>query len=385
MAAFDKVDDEIVVTVGLFRSKPAGGQSEGEGPGLGRQGLIAQGRGETVPWAVRELTRKVSRRVYWPQMQVIIIGEDLAYAGVDEILDFWNKEIELRRTVKFLISKGKAWDIVKRAHKGLESTLSDEISGFMDTTKFGGYTLLSTIHDLQRFSQEGNGTALTGMIELIVDEQPSIPRSPVPGDDGKPLEPVISEMLQITGVSVLKNGTLERMIPISSITRGLLMVNNLVVSTIVNIECPCLDEQAIKTGKSHFTAVKTTSSEARVRIEGSADEPYGVIYIKVKMNLSAQQCEADLTTKDKIRKTEERVAQTIEQEVMEAIEEMKNVPCDPFGFANVFHIRHPKVWASVEDRWANIFRTMPVYVEVKTHLLQVGMVKGYPGQSMKTR
>ena len=111
----------------------------------------------------------------------------------------------------------------------------------------------------------------------------------------------------------------------------------------------------------------------------------GVIRIKVKMNLSAQQCESDLTTKDKIEKTEERVAQIIKREVMEAVEEMREIPCDPFGFANVFHIKHPKIWADLESDWDSIFAAMPVFIEVETRLLQVGMAKGYPGQSMKTR
>ncbi len=382
--AFDKDDDEIVVTVELFQSSLAGkNKSEGGQSGVLKASLIVQSRGATIPWAVRDLARKVSRRVYWSQAQTVIVGEELARDGLTEVLDMWNKEIELRRTVILLIAKGKAWNILTRSQRGLESTSSEEIIGLMHSTRFSGYTMLSSIHEILRFSEIGNGTAITSVIELLDTEQPSASHSSAEDKSAESPLPDKVKMLQLTALAILKKGQLGQIIPLSPVVRGLMIVNNQVTSTMVNIKCPCLDECQIN--GEHLAVVKTTLTKSQLKIKGDAENPCAEILVKIKMNLSGQQCNVDLTTQDKIKKTENRVADVIESEIRTSVEQMKAICCDPFGFANIYHIRFPKAWLEVKNEWDQVFSKMPVYITVKARLVQVGSVKTSPEQVMETR
>lgn len=380
-AAFDKEGDEVVVTVEIFQSELGeAGAAQGT-VGSGRASLTAQGRGLTAASAIRDLARKVSRRVYWPHTQAVIVGEELAGEGLTEILDLWNREVELRRTAMMLIARGKAWDVVTGVHRGLESTISDEIAGLERSSRFNGYTTVSSIHDIIRSSEAGNGTALTGLIEIAEAEQPPTERSPVPGEAARALEPVKTKMIQLAGLAILKNGKLENICMASPLSRGLLIVNNRVTSTMVNIECPCdmdgLDEPG------HYTAVKVTSVKAQIEIADAGTNPSAAIKVNIDMNLSGQQCDANITDPETIREIERRTAKVIETEILESVQQAKDVPCDPFGFAGAFHRKDPQAWNKVQDNWDNVFAGMKVQVKVEACLRQAGAVKGHSWRSLK--
>ena len=73
----------------------------------GRQVWIARGEGYTIFQAVRDMALKVPRRLYWAHCTAVIVGEQAARSGLTAILDFGDRDAELKRYISWLLGAGQ--------------------------------------------------------------------------------------------------------------------------------------------------------------------------------------------------------------------------------------------------------------------------------------
>lgn len=104
-------NNNIILTTQI--AKPgdvAGGSSSGES---GEPLWTVFGEGKTIFEAIRNIARFSSRRVFWAHNMIIVINEEVARTeGLVDIIDFFNRNNQLRMRTWIVISEGKASDIV---------------------------------------------------------------------------------------------------------------------------------------------------------------------------------------------------------------------------------------------------------------------------------
>ena len=68
---------------------------------------VVAATGVTIIDAMTMLQKKLSRKIFWGQLKVLIIGENLAKEGFHKHIDFIARHPQLRLRTYVFISKGK--------------------------------------------------------------------------------------------------------------------------------------------------------------------------------------------------------------------------------------------------------------------------------------
>ena len=95
----DKENDEYKITVQVVNPKKHSDASSANQPAF----VTYTSTGKTIHEAYRNLIQKTSRKIYGMHMQVLIIKDNLAKENLSEMLDFYFRNIEIRKEFYVLI------------------------------------------------------------------------------------------------------------------------------------------------------------------------------------------------------------------------------------------------------------------------------------------
>ncbi|NLI38627.1 MAG: Ger(x)C family spore germination protein, partial [Clostridiaceae bacterium] len=95
----DRTDDgRIILTVQVAEPGAIQSSSSGSGGGGGEKSkpvFVASNEGETVFDALRGMLAVVDKKLFLSAAQVLILGERLAQDGIEEVLDFFQRDHEV--------------------------------------------------------------------------------------------------------------------------------------------------------------------------------------------------------------------------------------------------------------------------------------------------
>lgn len=101
------VSFQIVNPRALARG-PGGGGGGGNEPPV----FVLSVKARTLPDALAKLASESPRVVRFKQLNAIVLGEDLAKNGVAQVMDFFARHWEMRRSIWVLVAKGSAEDVI---------------------------------------------------------------------------------------------------------------------------------------------------------------------------------------------------------------------------------------------------------------------------------
>ncbi|MDN5361838.1 MAG: spore germination protein [Moorella sp. (in: firmicutes)] len=357
-------DGTRVITAELYQP-PGGGGQEGGGVTVGpqRQALLATGRGPNFFEAIRELALKVPLRVYWAHDNAIIVGEDLARQGLREVLDFWDRNHELRRGTMILIARGRAEEVITRVQGGLQQTLGQEITGLNKWVKVNGSTRIPTTHEI--FGELSGGAANTVLPVITVSPQAMPPRTTTPkaGDQRQQALPLEADTARLEGMAFFQHDKLMGWLDPRQ-SRGLAWTQGWVARGGLEVKCPQDQEKAV---------VETMSTEHQVGITIQGGQLRGQIKVKVTGNLTEQGCFHDLTKDEARREIEKQMAALVTCEIQAALAATRASGTDVFGFGGAVSRRYPGVWQQLQMQWREQYKTLPVDVAVEAHVVRTGL------------
>ncbi|MBC7343240.1 MAG: Ger(x)C family spore germination protein [Clostridia bacterium] len=384
-AGMDYIDGRYRVTAEIFRPGMPGG---GRGGVPGRQSIIATGEGPTVFSAIRNLALKVPRRTYWAHGNVVVVGEDLARRGMEEVIDFWDRDPEARRSSYFLITQGQAADLIVRPQAGIERSLGREIAGLAKTSRSAGYSYVSTLHHFLVTMASGSTAPTLAIVEFSPQMQPPPPpggAAPAGGGSGEGStvsadsmlgvikdEPVLTQTVRVSGVGVFRQDKMIGQLNARE-TRGMMWVRGLTsVNNTLRVECPAFSPAPV--------TLEVIRSRPKVVAKVIGGRPQVKVEIKAEGNLVDQGCADDLTVWNLWGNLEQQGANVIRGEILEAVRKAQELRADVFGFGEALHRSQPKVWAQIKQHWEDEFSLLPVEVEVEFKLRRSGLDLRGPGR-----
>ncbi|MDI3522311.1 MAG: spore germination protein, partial [Bacillota bacterium] len=244
----DKEKDLWRLTAEIFRPPAGGGEGGGGGGGPIRQVWVARGQGYTVFQAIRDMAAKVPRRVYWAHCTVVIVGEETARAGITEVLDFWDRDPEARRSANILVCRGRAEDLIVDSQGSLEKTVGLEVVGLKKVVRANAHSRVSSINEFLVAMAAAGADPITGGVELkAVPEPPGLARgggeggqggagsAGSGGSEGGGGRPV--RILRLKGMALFRKDKLVGFLEPAE-ARGLNWVRGDFASTIINVRCP---------------------------------------------------------------------------------------------------------------------------------------------------
>lgn len=344
----DKGDNpgEIKLTAQLENTAESkSGSDEGGGGGEAQKPFVnITNTGTEVFSTMRDYNSLLTRKLYLPHNQIIVVSEDIAKSDLSPYLDFFLRDHESRLTVRLAVVKGKAEDALS-SKPVLEKIPAIDIAG-----KIKNQTLnTSEVPDINLF--EFFITRITPgympVIPLVTLEE---------HDDG--INAVVS------GCAVLSDG---RMVgELNGVqTRGYLWMLGKVKSTVVNLEA-----------SDGTVGIEVIQSKSKIKpIIKEDGTPMVKVEITVKANLNSQQGFSNQATSLTFSNLQDELCKEIKKEVMHTLQVTQELRADIYGFGDKFKHYHPDEWELRKDCWSSCFSKLEVDVSVKAKINGAGKLE----------
>ncbi|OAT85560.1 Ger(x)C family spore germination protein, partial [Desulfotomaculum copahuensis] len=320
---------------------------------------------KTVFDAIRQLSMLTPRRLYFAHNQVIVLSEQLVrHRGVNEILDFFDRNPQIRRDNWVLVARGKVGDIMD-APPGIETTPAQRITGEINNREQSSFFSPTRLGDFIQMLEEPATEPYTAMVGLL----PNPAVSKVAFDPGGP-GPEPAHDVKLVGTAVFRRDRLAGWLDERE-TRGLLWVRGQVQGGPVKFPSPHDPHKDVAV--DILRAGRGGSKLEPVLQDG---RPGMRIKIKTRVNLvETQDLHLDLDKPEVIEELQKQLEKTIREEVMAAVTRLQeDYHADCFGFGSAFHRKYPAFWRQAYLQWQDVFPAIPVEVEVNAVIRRTGLV-----------
>mgnify|MGYP000465556948 CR=1 FL=1 len=303
--------------------------------------------GKTVFDAVRDMMTISGDRLFYPHNQVIVIGEELARSGIRPVLDFLERDPEIRLFTNIFVTEG-------RAERIIDAVSTEEVISAMH---------LSRLIENYGSVSKGIPVRLLDVLNAIYSEgiEVCIGKIDYKGEKGKPT-------FLLKGGGVFKDDKLVDWLDTEE-TRGFLWVHDKVESGI--IVASNRNPQEKLEGIS-FEIIRA-GSKIKPKLEG--DKPSFTIEIKVTCNLG--ECMEHLPkTNEDYEELEKILGQAVIGEVQTIIDKaQKELGMDILGFGEALYRKFPAYWKEHKQEWAKIFPQTEVEIVVEALLANHGTLR----------
>lgn len=332
--------------------------------GLGGGGITEFGKayrntaaeGDSIFDAANNLKKITPGIEFVNNVNVIIISEDLARTrGLAEILDYFERNSQLRKDSWLIIGRGKLehlLDLPGRIILISSQRITDLIRLQKNSNTFAPLHLGEFIRLLESES--------THPYTAVIEAKTNLTRTNEPGHgilDGNVPEPV--EEITLNGTAVFRRDKLIGWLNQEE-SRGLQWLRGDHAGSVISFR---------RSGDSNnILGSEVARAKAKLEPVISNGQVYMKINIKLESYLSMIEGNINLTAAE-ISELEvaqgNQVKKEIEAVLRKAQEEYK---VDILGFGEAVNRRYPKEWKQMKQDWPEIFPTVPVEIQVKTKI-----------------
>jgi spore germination protein KC len=338
-------DGKVLLAVQVVEPGAIQPSSSGSGKGGGEQlkpVFFASYEGETVFEAIRGILSTVDKRLFLSTAQVFIIGEKLSQDGMEEVLDFFQRDHEINYLMIVLVAKGATPGEILKMETEIESIPAMYIKEAVENTTSRG-TVKKTM-----------------LIDLIKDidcsgREPAIGQISMAGE----------KRIRTEGLAVFKDGRLAGWLDPYE-TRGYMFAMDKVTSAIVNVPAD--------NGK---IAMEIFRSKGEVGVAFENGEPSNLtIKVKLEANVGGYEGKGRLDSPENLYILEKKLGEEVKKEITMALgKTQEEYSSDIFGFGAYVHKYHPRYWKSAEKDWNKIFSKLPADIRVDAKIRRTGIIR----------
>lgn len=352
--ALDKSEiNNVRVTLQVINPKgvaSGGGGGMGGGDKKATAYLNISNNGKTIFDAVRAMGSTVPRKLYFSHNQVIIISEELARDGLLDLIDFFNRNPEIRRNNWLLISKSDVNQYhLLDAPNPIELVPAQRITGIIkDEQRSVAYAINQLGDFTELFSTPGTD-AYTAAIHLVPDVTKE-------------------EKMKVINISHTALFNRDKLVGWLNEreSRGLLWISKKISDAAINIPMGEKEKYAtISTVRSSFNMKPYITEEGQVIMD---------IEVKARGSISETDVYIDLSKPENIKKLENKMANQIQKDIILAVEKAQKVNSDVFKFGAAVHRQYPEFWQKIGGNWDQIYPTVEVSVQVDAKISRTGLI-----------
>jgi spore germination protein KC len=290
------------------------------------------------------LQQQISGRLFFGHLRVIVVSEEYARKGLQNLNDYFRRNPEVRRMAWLLISDGKAVNLMKAAPElervpalYLLSTLDNAVrSGKFPTNYVGMFWSNSVKKGQEAYLpyvelKKQQNIELKGLAYFKNEEMVGAT---------KPLE--IASYMQIKGL------------------------NPAGYRAFVQLE-----------GTPHTVTIYSTSRKSKFNIQIRNNHLYFKVLIFIEINMEEKINEQFTINNSQILKEIEKVHMASTKKAAEVlIKEMQLKKTDIFGFGEYVRAKKPSYWnreIKTKEKWQEMFQNINVEIKVTSKIRRVGM------------
>lgn len=314
--------------------------------------------------SAREAYEKVSkisfRAPFEGSLKVIVIGEDVAKAGFNDILDFVQRFFEFRRSTYLVLAKGKAQSLLNLKLRTAEALPAMYIKNNLEKWEtISTYPMVNLGHYLTVLSRKSTAPIIP-LVKSVKSGDGGIEYK-AEGKDG-------AEEMLVEGAGVLRGDRLVDFLTDEE-TKGYMWLENDVIHRVINTV-------GIEESKVNFSG-QVLKSTTKYKVKGK-DGTIGLQYqIKASiavdevMGLKEQLSETEWV--DLMKGAEKSFAKVIQKECELSIKKERELGLDFLGIGRHIEQKNPAYWKTVKDQWEQKIADFPVSLNVEVTIHHSGM------------
>ena len=343
----EKVDDGYKITVQIADTQKQGNSNSSTSPVRFKNYTYTD---RTIHEAARGILTKLPKKAYTKHMQILVIDEKIANNGINEIIDFWFREVELRNDFYVFVSKdstpievlGVLTQIYPINYVGIRNLIENNF-------KYLGGTVLTTFDDL-------TSSYISKTKEII------LPTIMVLGKDGNKkdnLESSIPEsLISLNETAYFRDNKLVGYLDKKQ-TIYYNLVKNALKTSIISYECD----------KDKFVTFEIIENKTDIDIV--KNKPEVNIKVQAKGNLTSIMCEYDISKNDGIKMIEKEGSLEIKKQIDSLFKLSKDNKTDIFSIRNIYYKHNNKYYKNISN-YNDFFDNLKVNVDVKLNIFEKG-------------
>lgn len=351
--SIDMDKDNYKVSILVANSKTTE-KSEKEGTS---GNVVYEGTSGSISEAMKKIDSRLPKQLYLGHLGVVVISEDVAKRGVDDITDYFFRNPETTKRFYLIMTRKdeKAGDVLKILSP-LESFPFQNIKLNIENSSNSG-----SLSDNLTYSE---------FVEMYLKKgvNPYIPTIEIYGDVKKGSTTKAFETTDIKSFIGTKGLALfddSKLVGYASEeeSRG------------INIVIGNAKEMLIKT-KYYDGYVITSIFDLKTTKKVKFKNNKPIFYIDVKANgdITEVNSELDLYDKDNIEQLEYKVEKNIKDLALKGINKAKEEKTDIFGFGNLVYKKNPKYFNNIEN-WDEYFKNVEIKINVNVDIKNKGSIK----------
>ena len=315
----DNKNDKYIVSAQIMNSKESENSEDS-------QITVYTKEGDTVHEALRNITLKSPRKLYGNHLSKIVLSEEVAKEGIDNILDTFNRVTEVRNEfIITIVKEDKASDVLKvltttesipAEYVKLSLKIADKTSGLTYATKLDEFISLylkkgidPVVPVLKIDKKEKKGTTINNITTT------------------NPISKIIIEDLAVTN-----KGKLETYLKNEEVI-GYNFLRNQIQKMIIPVKC---DDE------NNYASISILKNKTKSSAE-KKDNKYIINFnINSEAIITEYNCKKDLTDEKVIKELEKDTEKKIKRYIKKSLNKQKETKGKFLGLERIIYLDYPK-------------------------------------------
>ncbi|THF77601.1 Ger(x)C family spore germination protein [Cohnella fermenti] len=342
-----KKPNTVRLSAQIIRPADARGQTGAPSGGTGEPIYSVETEGASIFDAIRNLGRFSSRRVYWAHNFLIVMHEDYARQGIQDMVDFFTRNHELRMNTWVAVTPDSPAELISTI-TGLEVVPGEAVDSLFRSNHVAGLAPGSNMRNLEE-------SFLSVSTEPILAKLMLRPRGI---SNKKPEEQGSLEQVELGGAAVFKEGKmLGWLTPMES--RALLMFREKLASGIETLPCPGDQDRRLT----------MEFKDARMDVDPGYSKGDIHYRIRVKMDASIVESGCAKSIASIREEAEALLAAQVKKRIERVVERaQREYRSDFLKLGEVFRNSYPVEWRGMSGHWSEVFSEAETKVEVSVRV-----------------
>lgn len=285
----------------------------------------------SIPDAVNLINRSSSRRVSLEHLRVILVGDEYARQGLDDLIDYIGRHAEVRLTTRFLVADGEAGTFLKtKPH--LEALLPESIVKILEAKQ-------GLNPRVKEFAVANIAASHSPWLYSIRERA---------GNQGMEME--------IGGMAIFKRGRMVERLGLKESMVFSWVLNNPVDGHLV---APCAEEP------EKLFSVRFEEGKAKIKPMVSGGKVSFQVSGTLKVILINAECSKSTMTIESQRALfKQQTSEAFLAHLKAATKQLQAAKADPAGFGKVLQRRYPAFFRQNAERWPELWSQAEVTYDV---------------------
>lgn len=332
---------EYELTVQIGKTEPSSSSTKQQTGTISPLNLSAKNK--SIIDAFITVNENCSKGLLFDHSQVLILGQDVAMQGIQDLMDVFIRVQEARIETPVVIIEGEKGSSVLNA-KIEESKINAQFVAKM----VGGLTLVSKYYK----------TRIIDIMHGLLNESHAVTIPMI-----KLLKQNDKEVIEFAGFAIMKNGVMfGKLSPME--VRGYVLAKGKSQSVIFHSE-----------SEDGLAGFKIQNAKSKTKIMVKENNGIEVNFdIKGDLELNELIGFLGLSQKELIAKIKEKAEEKAKSLVEESIAISKSTNTDIFGIGDKLWKSNPKVWKEIQENWEEMYPQIPFKVNVELEVTSLGDV-----------